>query len=81
MDWRALNKKLEELERRERQWSTSNSRVLQATRDAYTGVTEHADGPSPAAGPALALPTDDARDGDRTMGADQARTANDKTKH
>ena len=41
MDWRAVNRKLEDLERREQQRSTSNARVLQATRDVYTWVTEH----------------------------------------
>ena len=41
MDRRAVDRKLEELERREQQRSTTDARVLQATRDVYTWVTEH----------------------------------------
>ena len=43
MDRRAVIRKLQELERRQRQRerSTTDARVLQATSDVYTWVTEH----------------------------------------
>ena len=43
MDRRAVIRKLQELERRQRQreQSTTDTRVLQATSDVYTWATEH----------------------------------------